>query len=100
MALPAVGHRPRDPEHGRYGLRRHRSLLPRPELQVSTLRYILYFISTVPVVTTVEMAVGFTCREVSSFPTIYSMYGHINSKCMDQPGKIANPARGQLNREK
>ena len=21
------------------------------------------------------------------------------SKCMDQPGKVANPARGQLNRE-
>ena len=27
------------------------------------------------------------------------MYGHIYSKSMDQPGKVANPARGQLNRE-
>ena len=28
------------------------------------------------------------------------MYGHTYSKNMDQPGKVANPARGQLNREK
>ena len=27
-------------------------------------------------------------------------YGHTYSKSMDQPGKVANPARGQLNREK
>ena len=27
------------------------------------------------------------------------MYGHIYSKNMDQPSKVANPARGQLNRE-
>ena len=27
------------------------------------------------------------------------MYGHTCSKCMDQPGKVANPARGQLNGE-
>ena len=29
------------------------------------------------------------------------MYGHtyINSKSMDQPGRVVNPARGQLNRE-
>ena len=27
------------------------------------------------------------------------MYGHTNSKSMDQPGKVANPARCQLNRE-
>ena len=28
------------------------------------------------------------------------MYGHTYSKrIMDQPGKVANPARGQLNRE-
>ena len=26
-------------------------------------------------------------------------YGHTYSKSMDQPGKVANPARGQLNRE-
>ena len=28
-----------------------------------------------------------------------SMYGHTYSKSMDQPGKVANPARVQLNRE-
>ena len=27
------------------------------------------------------------------------MYGHTFSKSMDQPGKVVNPARGQLNRE-
>ena len=27
------------------------------------------------------------------------MYGHTYSKSMDQPGKVANPARGQLNKE-
>ena len=27
------------------------------------------------------------------------MYGHTYSKRKDQPGKVANPARGQLNRE-
>ena len=27
------------------------------------------------------------------------IYGHTYSKSMDQTGKVANPARGQLNRE-
>ena len=27
------------------------------------------------------------------------MYGHTYSKSMDQRGKVASPARGQLNRE-
>ena len=27
------------------------------------------------------------------------MYGHTSSSSKDQPGKVANPARGQLNRE-
>ena len=30
--------------------------------------------------------------------TVYT-YGHTYSKSMDQQGKVANPARGQLNRE-
>ena len=30
---------------------------------------------------------------------VYSMYGHTYSRSIDQPGKVANPARGQLNRE-
>ena len=29
----------------------------------------------------------------------YRRYGHTYGKSMDQPGKVANPARGQLNRE-
>ena len=30
----------------------------------------------------------------------YNMYGHTHSKIVwDQPGKVANSARGQLNRE-
>ena len=28
------------------------------------------------------------------------MYGHAYSKSVDQPGKVASPARGQLNRKK
>ena len=28
------------------------------------------------------------------------MYGHTYSKSMDQPGMVANPAHGQLNKEK
>ena len=27
------------------------------------------------------------------------MYGHTYRKSMDQPGKVASPARGQLNKE-
>ena len=30
---------------------------------------------------------------------VLCMYGHTYSKSMDQPGKVANLARGQLNRE-
>ena len=33
------------------------------------------------------------------FSTYVCMYGHTLSKSMDQPGKVANPARGQLNNE-
>ena len=31
-------------------------------------------------------------------PVRLCMYGHTYSKSMDQPGKVVNPARGQLNR--
>ena len=31
---------------------------------------------------------------------IVRMYGHHIEQSMDQPGKVANPAGGQLNREK
>ena len=37
---------------------------------------------------------GFSC-----FRFRYIIYGHTNSKSIDQPGKVANTARGQLNRE-
>ena len=37
------------------------------------------------------------CCTISSM--CVCMYRHIYSKSMDQPGKVANPARGQLNRE-
>ena len=30
---------------------------------------------------------------------MYGIYGHTFSKSIDQPGKVANPARGQLNSE-
>ena len=33
------------------------------------------------------------------YPSLATMYGHTFSKSMDQPGKVANPARGQLDRE-
>ena len=31
---------------------------------------------------------------------MYGMVTHTYSKSMDQPGKVASPARGQLDREK
>ena len=55
-----------------------------------------------------------TSWDLVGFPTAFivglgqyyisSMYGHhhiyeVCSKSMDQPGKVVNPARGQLNRE-
>ena len=38
-------------------------------------------------------------RELSNINMYACMYGHAYGKGMDQPGKVANPARGQLNRE-
>ena len=37
--------------------------------------------------------------EINSNGLLISMYGHTYSKSKDQPGKVANPARGQLNRK-
>ena len=34
-----------------------------------------------------------------SLSTFVRIYSDTYSKSMDQPGKVANPARGQLNRE-
>ena len=34
-----------------------------------------------------------------SVSNVQAMYGHTYSKSMDQPEKVANPARGELNRE-
>ena len=44
------------------------------------------------------------CCDFRAHTIIYSnmyicMYGHTYSKSMDPPGKVVNPARGQLNRE-
>ena len=36
---------------------------------------------------------------INSGPTRWCMDGHTYSKGMDQPGKVASPARGQLNRK-
>ena len=46
------------------------------------------------------LVVGFVSLMVL-FPTLYVrvyMYGHHIQQSMYQPGKVANPARGQLNR--
>ena len=37
--------------------------------------------------------------EVANLRIISYMYGHTCSKSMDRPGKVANSARGQLNKE-
>ena len=42
--------------------------------------------------------VGFKIVEYSTRANMF-MHGHTYSKSVDQPGKVANPARGQLNRE-
>ena len=34
----------------------------------------------------------------SAAAAVYMYFGHTYSKSMDPPGKVANPARGQLNR--
>ena len=39
------------------------------------------------------------CTEVFVYPDYVCTYGHTYSKSIDQPGKVANPARGQLNRK-
>ena len=38
-------------------------------------------------------------RVLDVLGTYVCMYGHTYSKSMDQPGKVVNPARDQLNRE-
>ena len=38
----------------------------------------------------------FCCQDRET--TLY-MYGHAYSKSMNQPGKVANPGRGHLNKE-
>ena len=53
-----------------------------------------------------SLFVGLTGDDDSAADTIswykcmyVCMYGHYIEQSMDQPGKVANPARGQLNRE-
>ena len=40
----------------------------------------------------------YSYRETTMYVYV-CIYGRKYSKSMDQPGKVANPARGQLNRE-
>ena len=42
----------------------------------------------------------FICSIISKkLPLHTLLYGYTYNKSKDQPGKVANPARGQLNRE-
>ena len=41
----------------------------------------------------------FLCTDNSINPDYVCTYDHTYSKSIDQPGKVANPARGQLNRK-
>ena len=43
--------------------------------------------------------VGFRVPGARDLGIFFVIYGHTCSKSMDQPGKVANPARDQLNRE-
>ena len=40
-----------------------------------------------------------TINNCTAADCLWCMYGHTYSKSMDQPGKVASPARGQLNRK-
>ena len=46
----------------------------------------------------VKLLLLYNCCAAGTF-NMLCMYGDTYSKSMDQPGKVANPARGQLNRE-
>ena len=50
-------------------------------------------------VTVLELLYLDDYRSCACGPSTVCMYGHHESS-MDQPGKVANPARGELNREK
>ena len=41
----------------------------------------------------------FTVGTVCMYDIYIFMYGHHLQQSMDQPGKVSNPARGQLNKE-
>ena len=61
-------------------------------------RVVLYLWRSPPVLSqSVCLSLASTLVRVLSLPDV--MYGHTYSKSMDQPGKVGNPARGQLNRE-
>ena len=50
-------------------------------------------------ITTVRTEFIYEYRILPFFEYVCTWYGHIISQSMDQPGKVPNPARGQLNRE-
>ena len=43
--------------------------------------------------------VGIRVQNIYFYYVCRAMHGHTYSKSMDQPDKVANPARGQLNSE-
>ena len=47
-----------------------------------------------------KLLVVLVVLEYEKVPELVCMYGHTSSKSMDHPDKVANPARGQLNRGK
>ena len=63
-----------------------------------------YFVFVLQLASPADRMMGMTCgdcfdRIFTIIPVASCMYGHTYRKGMDQPGKVANPARGQLNRE-
>ena len=65
--------------------------------------YGIYKRTRVPTPVQVNYSRAYTwCSTLMKYITVcmyVCMYGHHIQQSMDQPGKVANPARGQLNRE-
>ena len=71
----------------------------------SAVRAFIFLVRRIqPFLSLADREVEFCVLTISSFSSCWAymyvcMYGHTYSKSMDQPGKVANPARGKLNRE-
>ena len=68
------------------------------KLNVPSTRYVCMYVFIKLHITTQSGPVILVCMYVCMYVLCF-MYSHTYSKGMDQPGKVANPARGQLNRE-